>query len=238
MTLYTQKKTGCFLVVLLLYSGIVAAQKNVLLLPTMHKLHTVNIRYNYDSLRAAIAAFKPTTIAVEIRNEDLSRDTAYLKRNYPYEMWMIPYWFPGVSVVGFDWLGTDIENKQIPDDYWRTQAEIKNWERALDADTLWSVKIAPCDSFTQQRMRLLKTSTLNELLRSTDAKLTMDYYHCLDERLAGSIHHRVIDFYNARNTKMISKLKEISSHTGKNERLLILTGDDHYPILKQWLGEE
>lgn len=232
-----QKKIWSFLVVLLC-SGIVSAQQNVILLPTIHKLHTVNHRYNYDSLRAKITALGPAIIAVEIRNEDLFRDTAYLKRNYPYEMWMMHYWFPDVKVVGFDWLGTDIEGKRIPDDYWRTQAAIKKWERALEADTIWSTVIVPCASFTQQRMQLLKTTTLDELLVSDDASLNLSYYDCLDKKLAGSVHHRVVDFYNTRNERMISNLKGIIKENWNNEKLLILTGDDHYPVLKQGLLQE
>ncbi|MBS1777938.1 MAG: hypothetical protein JST70_01345 [Bacteroidetes bacterium] len=228
-------KNILFFIPILLCSGMASAQQNVLLLPTIHKLHTENERYNYDSLRTIIAAYQPATIAVEIRKEDLGCDTEYLKRNYPREMWMMSYWFPNVKIAGFDWLGKDIEGKRIPDNYWREQSEIKKWERALEADTKWSHLITPCNNLTQQRMRVLKTCTLNELLNSNDAALTTSYYSCLNRKLSGSVHHRVVEFYNARNERMIANLKGIIKERREKEKLLILTGDDHYPALKQGL---
>ncbi|HYK54919.1 MAG TPA: hypothetical protein VEV15_00445, partial [Flavisolibacter sp.] len=69
------------------------AQTKVCLIPTLHGLHKTNKLYNYDSLKATVARLHPDVIAVEIRAEDVASDTAYLKKNYPYEMWMMRYWF-------------------------------------------------------------------------------------------------------------------------------------------------
>lgn len=136
--------------------SVVHSQQTIKIIPTMHKLHVVNVIYNYDSLREIIAELEPTLIAVEMRNEDLKSDSNYLKRNYPYEMWMMKYWFPNAKIVGFDWLGSDLEGRQIPENYWKEQSDIKKWERLLAEDTSFTSKIEECDSFTHLRMNLLQ----------------------------------------------------------------------------------
>ncbi|MBU8883972.1 hypothetical protein KSK37_12825 [Kaistella sp. DKR-2] len=76
--------------------------RSVYMRPTLHTLHQVNSQYSYIQLRQTVAALKPDLIAVEIRSEDLMQDSLYLKKNYPYEMWMMKQWFPAVQTAGFD----------------------------------------------------------------------------------------------------------------------------------------
>jgi hypothetical protein len=157
-------------------SSVVYAQQTVKIIPTIHKLHVVNVKYNYDSLREIVAELEPTLIAVEMRNEDLKLDSNYLKRNYPYEMWMMKYWFPNLTIVGFDWLGPGLEGRQIPENYWKEQSDIKKWERLLAEDTSFNSKIEECDSFTHLRMNLLQSLSFSQLLKSNDSSLTVAYY--------------------------------------------------------------
>ncbi len=215
---------------LFLCNNIVSAQQNIVLIPTIHQLHNLNPKYNYDSLRALVSDFNPSVIAVEIRNEDMKCDTDYLKRNYPQEMWRMRYWFPNATIIGFDWLGADIEGRLIPENYWKEQSEIKKWEKLLNVDTFWNSKTEECDRFTKQRIVLLQSLSLSQLLKSNDSALTVGYYNCLGEKLIGSVHYRILDFYNLRNKQMAGNLEKIiRRYPGK--RLMILTGDDHYPFL-------
>ena len=84
------------------------AQTRVYVIPVLHGMHKTNQQYTYDSIRAMVERLNPDVIAVEIRAEDIDSDTAYLKQNYPLEMWMMRYWFPSATIAGFDWLGKDL----------------------------------------------------------------------------------------------------------------------------------
>ena len=200
-------------------------------IPTIHSLHNLNARYNYDSLKKIVAALKPDIIAVEIRPEDINQDSSYLKRNYPYEMRMMQYWFPKAAILGFDWLGEDIEGKMIPANYWKEISPIKKFERALDADSVYSAKCQACDSFSTRRMEILKNYSLKEILVSEDAALTKAFYSCLETNLAGSTHKRVLRFYDLRNARILENINRIISEN-KGKTIVILTGDDHYVLLK------
>ena len=233
----TLMKKQQFTVFVLLATALIACRTSkapVYLVPTIHGMHKTNANYNYDSLQALVKNLKPDLVLVEIRPEDIAADTTYLAMNYPYEMRMMKHWFPNLTVAGFDWLGNDIENKPIPANYWKEISPIKQYEKALAADSLFSAKVAPCDTFTNQRLEILKTSSLRQILNSNDAVLTEGYYACLSEKLAGSIHQRVTAFYDLRNNKMLERIKAIIAANPK-KKIVILTGDDHFPFLKERL---
>ena len=210
-------------------------ERRVYLVPVLHGLHKTNPNYSYDSLRALVARLQPDVIAVEIRPEDITRDTSYLKQNYPYEMWMMRYWFPGAAQAGFDWLGAELEGKPIPEGYWKNAAPIKQYQAALASDSIYSARVAACQPLVQQRMALLKSLALNQLLHSPDSALTAQYYRCLDSALAGSVHQRIPRFSELRNQKILENIQQlISRNQGKT--LVILTGDDHYVYLSHRFG--
>jgi hypothetical protein len=209
----------------------------VFFIPSIHGLHKINPNYSYDSLRHVIERLNPDVIAVELRPEDVDADSSYLKKNYPLEMRMMRYWFPKAKIAGFDWLGSDIEGRPIPDNYWRDHSPIKKYEKALEDDKPVSAKSGHCDALQQKRLALLKSLTLKQLLESEDAKLTRDFYDCFGAALKGSIHQRVPDFYDARNVRLLANIRQIiSDNSGK--RVIIITGDDHYVLLKDKFPHE
>lgn len=203
----------------------------VYLLPTIHKLHQVNPQYGYEQLREIVAELKPELIAVEIRSEDISRDSLYLKKNYPYEMWMMKQWFPTTRIEAFDWLGSDIEGKAIPENYWKEISAIKKYEKALNEDPVYLDRKSKCSHFNEERLPILKTKSLYEILKSNDGELTEKFYSCLAESLRGSVHQRVVDFYERRNLELQKKLQKLID-SNRNKKILILTGDDHFHFLK------
>lgn len=206
------------------------SQARVMLLPTLHGLHKSNMQYNYDSLRNMIGRLNPDVIAVEMRAEDVDADTSYLKMNYPFEMWMMRSWFPSATIEGFDWLGSDIEGKAIPGDYWKNISHVKKLERQLGADSIYSKKLETCDQYVKLRMEILKTSSLKTILASKDAMFTRRYYECIEEQLKGSSYEGLTRFYDQRNQNMMERISGIiKKHEGRT--IVILTGDDHYPYL-------
>lgn len=209
----------------------------VYFIPTIHNLHKVNDSYNYDSLKQIVSALNPDIIAVEIRSEDIQEDSVYLSKNYPYEMRMMKYWFPHSKMAGFDWLGSDIEGQLIPPNYWNEISLIKQYEKELNADSLFAQQTAACDNFNNQRLEILKNYSLKELLKSQDAALTKQFYHCLESKLNGSIHERVLRFYDQRNAELLKNIERIIAEN-KNKRIVILTGDDHFVFLKDKFQHE
>ncbi len=203
----------------------------VYFIPTLHSLHKVNDKYNYDSLKQLVSSLNPDIIAVEIRAEDINEDSVYLSKNYPYEMRMMKFWFPGVKVIGFDWLGNDIQGKLIPANYWSEISSIKKYEKELNSDSLFAMQTSECDSFTIQRLEIIKNYSLEEILESNDSALTKQFYECLGNKLNGSVHERVLQFYDLRNSKLLENIKVIIAEN-KNKRIVILTGDDHFVFLK------
>jgi len=195
------------------------------------------MRYNYDSVRATIQRINPDVIAVEIRNEDITSDTSYLKQNYPYEMWMMRYWFPATTIEGFDWLGAELEGQPIPNRYWQDRSRIKALQKLLSLDTAYSRKLASCQLYTDQRLAIMNNSTLQGLLQSNDAILIKEYYDCLTHQLRGSEYEELTTFYNTRNQQMMQRLQAILAlHPGK--RIVVITGDDHAPYLRTFLAKQ
>lgn len=203
----------------------------VYFIPTLHNFHKINNQYNYDSLRTVISRFDPDIIAVEIRPEDIAADTLYLKNNYPLEMRQMKYWFPDVKIVGFDWLGEDLEGKPVPEAYWKNISQIKKLERELSADSLMQLRLKPCYIRRSEREKLLAGSSLTELLKSADAEIVREQYDCYDKAVHDTRYQELSDFFQKRNSRILVNInKIISENAGK--RILIVTGDDHYVALK------
>lgn len=220
--------------VVLLLGATAFSQTKVYLIPTLHGLHQTNQQYTYDSLQAIIGRLHPDVLAVELRKEDVAADTAYLKQNYPYEMWMARYWFPTAQVEGFDWLGADLEGGPIPARYWQDRSRIKALQTLLETDSVYTARLAACDVYTQQRLAILETQSLKGILQSGDALLTRAFYDCLTQHLRGSDYGELTQFYDTRNRRMQQHLAGLlEQHRGKT--IVILTGDDHYPYLRDFL---
>jgi len=211
-----------------------AAQTKVYLVPVLHGMHKTNVLYNYDSVKAIVERTAADVVAVEIRPEDIGRDSNYLKANYPLEMWMAPHWFPQKEIEGFDWLGADIEGAPIPPGYWQNISEAKRLQAQLSKDSVYAARLKSCQLYANERQKLLSALSLKEILASNDAILTKEYYNCLEQHLRGSDYEALPQFYTLRNQKMMQHLDTLlQKHGGKT--LVVLTGADHYPYLLEHL---
>ncbi len=207
----------------------VFAQAKVLLLPVLHGLHKTNTSYNYDSLKNLVSRFEPQIVAVEMRQYDLGADTLYLSKNYPREMWMARYWFPGARIEGYDWLGPDLEGQSIPAGYWRTQSPGKLLERQLDSDSVYSGKLSGCNLIVEERLPVLSNGSVNDIIQN-DTTLVRKYYDCLAVQLNGSSYETLNQFYVKRNQMMAAHISQLVNKN-PGTRMVILTGADHYPYL-------
>ena len=111
-------KIKIYLAVLFVISSftnpIFAQKTEVLILPTIHAGHKKNINYNFEHVRRIIQNFQPDIIALEIRPEDMNRDTTYLIPLYNPEMIMFKNEFPEAVKAGIDFMGSDFEGKPLP----------------------------------------------------------------------------------------------------------------------------
>ena len=96
---------------------IFAQKTEVLVLPTIHGGHKKNVNYNFEHVRRIIQNFKPDIIAVEIRPEDMNRDTTYLNPLYNPEMILFKNEFPEAVKAGIDFMGSDFEGKPRPPNF-------------------------------------------------------------------------------------------------------------------------
>lgn len=213
------------------------AQGKVYIVPVLHGMHQTNPEYTYDSVRAIVDRLKPDVIAVEIRAEDITSDTAYLKQNYPLEMWMMRYWFPQAAIAGFDWLGEELEGRPIPERYWKDHSRIKALQALLKTDTVYTRKLEACQLYTDQRLDILERQSLRGILQSDNAILVKEYYNCLDQHLKGSAYEELTRFYDTRNAHIQRNVAALAeTHRGKT--IVVLTGDDHYPYLREYLVKQ
>lgn len=229
VTLAMRKSILLFAALFLLASAAVA-QTRVYLVPVLHTMHKANYFYPYDSVKAVVARTGADVVAVEIRPEDIAKDTNYLKANYPFEMWMMPHWFAQKTVEGFDWLGIDIVGKEIPSGYGQDGSGIKKLQERLERDTFYTARLKSCKLYADERLKLLSSQSLKTILSSNDAILTKEYYNCLEQHLRGSDYADLTQFYTQRNQKMMSNLDAIMRrHEGKT--IVVITGTDRYPYL-------
>lgn len=86
-------------------------------------------------------------------------------------------------------------------------------------------------------MTILSNQPLKGILQSNDAILIKEYYNCLGLVLRGSDYQELTDFYDKRNQKLQERIAAIiQKYAGKT--IVILTGDDHYPYLHEYLKKQ
>ena len=231
-----QKLFTSLLVGVFFFTNCVMAQSgiNVYVIPALYGLHQKNKNYNYDSLYAVIKKINPDYIIVEIRQEDMGQDTAYLKKNYPAEMWIMRYWFRNKKHFGMDWLGKEIEGKSIPENYWEETAEIKKWEKELDADTAIQNKLQSCEEIQYKRLPALTNGSFSEITKDEEEKLTLQYYQCFNKALMNTIHSRISRFYQMRNYTMAERITQVVAENGSGT-YVVLAGVDRVPYIKMYL---
>ncbi len=212
----------------------ISARSQVFLLPTLHALHQTNSAYSYDSLKTCLHRLQPDLVLVEIRNEDINADSNYLAANYPLEMRSVRYWLPGVRVEGFDWLGAELEGRAIPKGYWRDSSVVKLLQRKLSTDSKMQKRLGACSVMDSIRFQLLISNSLRMILQGKDHEWVRAYYDCMEKAFAGTEYAVLTTFYRRRNERMLDRLSLVlRNNIGK--RVVILTGDDHYPWLYQGL---
>lgn len=198
----------------------------IAVISTIHGAHKANTKYTYDSLFHFIQRFKPDIIGVEIRAEDMDSSIAYLASNYPFEMYECRQKFPGIKVLGFDWLGGDLEGRAIPKNYWKENSNIKQLQSKLAADSAMQVRLAPLKIIQEEKNRLALGASLAELNDGRYDLINSIYYRQLQLFLEGTEYAALSEFYQQRDAHIAQNIVEIiKKNPGK--RMIFLLGADH-----------
>ena len=223
-------------------SGISAAgpATSVLVIPSIHKRLDGNPRYSYADLYSLVAAFHPNLVGVEIRQEDLARPEAYLHHNYPEEMVALAQAYKD-RVFGFDWLGTDVEGRAVPTDWWTKQSPIKQLERSCGSPQLGmspeQLELnARLDSISQQQEQFVETATAASLADGRYDRVTAEYYKIAAELTRGTRCEQLTDWYAKRDHEISANIvKEVLRNPGR--RIAVVTGCDHHgPLIAALSG--
>jgi hypothetical protein len=202
-----------------------------MVIPSLHKRLAGNVYYSYDDLYGLVAAFKPDLVGVEIRAEDMGRPDAYLHHNYPEEMIVLARKY-GRQAFGFDWLGSELAARAIPEDWWTRQSPIKQLERAWDAHP---PRLTPDKATLNARMEALSAQQDQLSGRASAAaladgrydRITAAYYSTMAELLRGTPYATLPAWYAERDRQIAASIvRAVVANPGR--RIAVVTGCDHH----------
>lgn len=185
-----------FLNVLILFSLASCQQvrTEVTICSTIHGSHKNNQLYSYEDLYEFVDLLDLDIIGVEIRQTDLDSSLNYLRSNYPFEMYNCKYKYHHKKVVGFDWLGEEVEGRGIPYNYWTNSSKVKKLERKLNKDTIVMQNLAVADRIREEKVEIFLSSSLYQLNKGRYDTLNEEYYRELDKKLKSTRYHYIPDF--------------------------------------------
>lgn len=212
-------------------------KSEVLIISTIHGAHKVNPSYSYDSLFTFIEKYNPDIIGVELRKEDIDSSVSYLKSNYPYEMYECIKRYSSKKVVGFDWLGGDIEGKAIPENYWKEKSIIKKLQQKLSGDSILQQKLSITDIIQEEKKKIAFNATLKELNDGRYDLINRIYYEQLELLIKDTEFELISDFYKQRDEMIAENILEIiKNNNGK--KMIFLIGADHRGYTLKRVSEE
>ena len=102
---------------------------------------------------------------------------------------------------------------------------------------MYGARLAACQRYEDERLTILQAGSFKTILHSNDHILIREYYNCLDQHLRGSDYEELTRFYDERNRQIQENVLRLTqNHKGKT--IVVLTGDDHYPYLRQYLVKQ
>ncbi len=200
-------------------------QTEVVICSSIHGLHKSNTSYTYEHLFNYINNFNPDIIGVEIRQEDMDSSSTYLKNYYPFEMYQIRELDSAKMYFGIDWLGTEIEGKPIPENYFN-ELDVIQLSIKANADSIFQKSLIKLNELADLKNEIASTSSIIALNDGRYDSLNSIYYHKLDSFYANTPYIRIAEFYNQRDSKITDRILELIEKN-KGKRMLFVVGADH-----------
>jgi pheromone shutdown protein TraB len=224
-----------FLAVMTLASDALYAQKKteLLVLPTIHGGHAKNVKYSFNHVTKIIENFKPDIIAVEIRPEDMDQDTVYLKKFYQPEMIMARIGFPGVQKAGIDFMGSEMDGKNLPANFSRdTIGEMGRFritnQRLMKDTAIVKARIAKgLVTLKALQGEMMGKLSANEMLNGSYDKVTDAYTKAQTEVLANTPYQYYDTFAIKRDQRIADNIKALALKN-PGERIIVLSGANHH----------
>jgi hypothetical protein len=214
-----------------------STKTEVLVLSTLHKTHLVNPNYTYDSIQKILIRFAPDVLGVEIRPEDLRRDSSFLAKNYPLEMHQYLFQSSKINYYGFDWLGADIEGITMPENYFEEKSEIIKLQNKLKENQSVQEKTKILSHASAEKNKIALISSPKEMIDGRYDVVNRVYYKQMMDVMADTELSGLPEFYLKRDQKIAENiLKIIEANKGK--RILFLMGADHRSFTMDFLQEK
>jgi hypothetical protein len=220
-----------------------AQKTELLILPTIHAGHKKNISYNFNHVREIIKNFKPDIIALEIRPEDLDQDTIYLHKFYNPEMIMFLNEFPEAKKAGIDFMGKDVANKPLPENFLRdTLNEFGKFrlmnQKLMRDSAIIKLRIEKrLPDLISKRGTMMAGLGANELMTGKYDALTEEFTISQARILQNTPYQYYDDFQVMRDQKIADNIKVIA-RKNKGKRIIVLTGANHRNRAVKLLAKE
>ena len=225
------------------YKPVFAQKTELLILPTIHGGHKKNVNYTFDHVRNIIRNFNPDIIAVEIRPEDMNRDTTYLKAFFNPEMIMFKNEFPKAKKYGIDFMGSDVEGKPLPSDFMKDTIGEFGRFRAMNQKLMRDSAIVKArnakglPALISKRGLMMGSLGANQLMDGKYDALTEEFTVGQTQILRNTPYQYYDDFQVLRDQRIADNIKAIALKN-KGKRMIVLTGANHHNRAVKLLGKE
>ena len=203
----------------------------VLVLPTLHGAHEMNMNYTYDDLMATVKAYDADVIGLEIRPVDMQLDSDSLDVFYPIEMIRVRDSFPD-KTSGIDFYSQQVENetvnRQMFIDSTTEMGRIKRLQREMGTDSLL---ISRYEAFgipeiQKNQQRIALNYSAEEMINGEYDSLTGRQYELEDSLFKNSSYEAYSSFNNERDLQITKNALElVKKNPGK--KVLLLVGANH-----------
>ena len=200
-------------------------ETEVIICSSLHGLHKSNDNYSYEDLFNYINGFNPDIIGVEIRQEDVDSSSTYLKNYYPFEMHQILEQNRSKIVFGIDWLGTKIEEKPIPKNYFQ-KLDIIQLSNKANADSIFKKSLLGLNKLAKLKDEIAISGSIIELNDGRYDSLNSIYYEILDSVYLDAPYSRVAEFYKQRDVKITERILDLIDKN-RGEKIIFIVGADH-----------
>ncbi len=203
----------------------------VLVLPSLHGGHEMNVNYTYEDFMRTVKAYSPDVIGVEIRPIDMKLDSDSLDLYYPIEMIMVRDTFPG-KVTGIDFYSEFTRNipvsRELFTDTTTDLGKLKNLMRAMQMDSLIIKRDedAGIPKIQEEQKRIALTYSAEEFLKGEYDSLTKEQYRLEDSIYKNTPYEAYSKFNTNRDLQITRNALELVRNN-PSKKVLIIVGANH-----------